>query len=120
MHPTTLRRLAAAALATGAVAAAGAGPASAATGPSAAEGDSGATIVLVTAHFAPWLGPQVVNWATRDNTATDGKDYTGEAFGLVAAGPTGSATVAIPVLGDTLHEGDETFDVFFTNGLQSE
>jgi hypothetical protein len=121
MHPTTLRRLAAAALATGAVAAAGAGPASAAPGTSVAEGDSGTTSVAVTTHVPASLGPQLVAWATRDGTAADGEDYTGTAFSLFAvpAGAT-SATVSIPVTGDTRHEGDETFDVLFNTGLATD
>src|SRR4051812_20705225 len=119
MHPTTLRRLAAAALATGAVAAAGAGPASAAT--SVAEGDSGNTFVAVTTLLPASLGPQFVAWATRDGSATDGKDYAGTAFGLLPVpGGATAATVQIPVVGDTLHEGDETFDVVFDTGLQTD
>jgi hypothetical protein len=56
-----------------------------------------------------------VSWATADASATAGSDYLA-ATGTVtfAAGQT-SATITVLVLGDTLHEPDETFTVVLSS-----
>jgi hypothetical protein len=78
-----------------------------------AEGDVGSSNVTLTVTLtaaAPW--PVSFAYATADDSATDGDDYTGTPSGTVtvnAGATTGAFTV--PVLGDTDDEPDETFDV---------
>ena len=64
---------------------------------------------------APALGSGravTVAWATADGSAVAGADYTAVADGTLtfAAGQTG-ATIEVPLLGDALDEGEETFTV---------
>jgi hypothetical protein len=52
-----------------------------------------------------------VNYATSDNTAADGSDYTGQSgTATITAGST-STTVDVPVLDDAVYEGDETLNL---------
>jgi hypothetical protein len=100
------------ALAAAAVLATGAGSASAATGPSVTERDGQNAFAEVVVTATPSLSPQFADWSTADGTAKDGSDYGGMASGLVVFAPLEtSKSIFIPIEGDTLHEGDETFDV---------
>jgi Tol biopolymer transport system component len=56
-----------------------------------------------------------VNFATANGTATSGSDYTAANGTLTFAPGQRFKTVAIPVLGDTIPESDETFTLTFTN-----
>ena len=52
-----------------------------------------------------------VNYATSDNTAADGADYTGQSgTATITAGST-STTVNVPVLDDAVYEGNETLNL---------
>jgi hypothetical protein len=103
------------ALTAAAVLAVGAGSASAATGPSVNELDGQNAFAEVVVTATPSLSARFVDWSTADGTAKDGSDYGGMASGLVVFAPLQtSRSIFIPIEGDTLHEGDETFDVSFS------
>ena len=59
----------------------------------------------------PSAGPVTVHFATADGSAVAGIDYTAESGTLTF--PAGAVTrmVSVPILGDSLHEGDETLTV---------
>ncbi|HEY5011622.1 MAG TPA: Calx-beta domain-containing protein, partial [Acidimicrobiia bacterium] len=68
------------------------------------------------AHFVvtlarPSTGSVTVHYATADGSAVAGSDYTAESGTLTF--PAGAVTriVSVPILGDSLHEGDETLTV---------
>jgi Calx-beta domain len=79
---------------------------------SVAEGNSGTTTMVFTVTTSVASGlTTTVNYQTSDGSATAPGDYT-TAAGTVSipAGST-SATFSVPVVGDTLYEGNETFSV---------
>ena len=58
-----------------------------------------------------------VDYATSDNTATDGQDYTGQTgTATILAGAT-TTTVDVPVLDDSTYEGDETLNLDLTGSV---
>jgi hypothetical protein len=85
---------------------------------SVVEGNSGTvnavfTVTLMGAHS----GSVSVNYATADNTAVAGADYTAKS-GTLTFGPGDSTqTISIPVIGDTLNEFDEQFFVNLSNAV---
>ncbi len=76
------------------------------------EGNAGNQNVTVTVNLsAPQLAATTVEYSTADGTATAGSDYTAKAASVnIAAGAT-SAKIVVPVIGDSVEEGDETFKV---------
>ncbi len=54
-------------------------------------------------------GSATVSYATADQTATAGQDYTGQSGDLVFADGVTSRTVTVPITDDALEEIDETF-----------
>jgi hypothetical protein len=80
------------------------------------EGNSGTTAVTFTVGFwAAYDLPVTVNFATHDGTATPGGDYQPTSGMLTfAPGETGK-TISVPVNGDRLGEGNETFFVSLSN-----
>ena len=81
--------------------------------PSVGEGDGTATFTIsLDAAAAVDVN---VDYATSDITATDGADYTGvSGTATILAGDT-TATVDVPVLDDSIYEGDETFSLDLSN-----
>jgi len=79
---------------------------------SVAEGDAAsATATFTVSLDGPSGRETAVDVATSDGTATAGADYAATSGTLtIAAGDT-SATFEVPVIGETLYEGDETFTV---------
>ena len=80
------------------------------------ESDSGSA----TLDFAVTLDPVstqtvTVDWATISGTATAGTDYTGGNGTLTIAPGDSTGTVSVAVLGDEVHEPDETFRVLLLN-----
>jgi hypothetical protein len=74
------------------------------------EGDAGSTNLRVTISLsAPASALVTVDYTTADGTAVGGSDYT--PVSGTAAFPPGATTfvVEVPVRGDTVEEGDETF-----------
>ena len=73
------------------------------------EGSSGTTNATFTVTLSPAAsGTVTVNYATANGTATAGTDYTATSGTLTFAAGQTSKTVAVPVLGDTAIEADET------------
>ncbi len=81
------------------------------------EGHSGTTYAQFTVSLSDAIAQEVrVDYATADGTAKAGEDYQYVAGTLIfPAGPASEQTLLVPVLGDRLHEGDETFFVDLTN-----
>src|SRR5439155_19689821 len=79
---------------------------------SAAEGNSGTTSLsfrVTLTHAATKVVS--VNYATSDNTATAPSDYVATSGTLTFNPGETSKTIAVPVVGDTVLEPDETFTV---------
>ncbi|MGC1469092.1 MAG: Calx-beta domain-containing protein [Sphingorhabdus sp.] len=76
------------------------------------EGDAGTTNAMLTVTLSGVSATDtVIDWATAGGTATDGVDFVGATGSLtIAAGDT-TATITIPVNGDTLYENDESLAV---------
>ncbi|GIV80624.1 MAG: hypothetical protein KatS3mg050_5018 [Litorilinea sp.] len=76
------------------------------------EGDSGAVSAVFTVTLTPTSTQTVsVAYATADGTATAGSDYTAVSGTLVFNPGVAVQTIAVPILGDTAEEPDETFVV---------
>jgi|GEM_PF-5617569 len=84
---------------------------------SVTEGDSGTlnAVFTVSLSHAP-QGNVTVNYATADNTATAGSDYTTQ-NGTLTFTPTGNLTqnITIPLIGDTTRESLESFYLNLSN-----
>ena len=86
------------------------------TGPSASVTEGNPATFTVTLSASPG-SEVVVNYATSDDTATAGSDFTAPAsdaaltFAANASGTDLSQTFPVPVTDDSLPEGDETFTV---------
>jgi hypothetical protein len=80
------------------------------------EGNSGTTNATFTVTLSEASGRSVtVDYATADGTASEGSDYTGVSGTLVFAPGVVTQTINVPVVGDVLNEGDETFTVTLSN-----
>jgi ELWxxDGT repeat protein len=80
------------------------------------EGDAGTadavfTVTASTAYYRDFT----VDWTTAAGTAGEGVDYTASSGTLTFPAGTTSRTLAVPVAGDTLVEGNETFEVVLAN-----
>jgi uncharacterized protein (DUF2141 family) len=84
------------------------------------EGNSGTTNLAFTVTLSTASTANVsVNFATANGTATAGSDYTATS-GTMFFGPGAtSATILVPILGDTLVEPDETFLVNLSNPVNA-
>ena len=81
-----------------------------------AEGDGGTTNFVFTVTRSGNAVDANFNYATGDGTATSGVDYSTTSGGPVTIGAAETtATVTVPVLGDTAFEPDETFFVNLSN-----
>jgi hypothetical protein len=79
------------------------------------EGNSGSGSASVTVRLSGIYSEAVtVDYATQDGTAKAGSDYTATAGSLTFAPGETSKTIAVPVLGDTTVEEDESFKVFLS------
>jgi subtilisin-like proprotein convertase family protein len=79
---------------------------------SKSEGNSGTTAFSFTVTLSSASATSVtVQYATANGTATAGSDYTAAAGTLTIPAGTLSATITVPVIGDTLKETNETFSV---------
>ena len=56
-----------------------------------------------------------VDYGTEDDTATAGTDYTATRGTLTLAAGTSSGVIGVPIIGDEIHEGDESFTVVLSN-----
>lgn len=77
-----------------------------------AEGNDGTTNAVFTVTLsAISTQPVTVNYATADDTATAGLDYTAKSGSITIPAGQQTATISIPVKGDLASEPDETFQV---------
>ncbi len=80
------------------------------------EGDSGTTDAIFTVRLScPVEGAVTVDFTTADGTAMAGTDYVGKAGELVFPEGTTTLTVAVPVIGDEVHERHEVFHLDLAN-----
>jgi hypothetical protein len=82
------------------------------------EGDFGTTNMFFTVSLVnrTGSGTVTVNYATADGTATAGSDYTAIVNStLTFATNETSKTIVVPILGDRVREGNETFALNFSN-----
>lgn len=87
---------------------------------SANEGDNGATTFTFTVSKSGASAvTATVDYATADNTAIAGEDYTAAAGTLTFAAGVGSQPVTVTVNGDTTNEPNETFFVNLTNSTNA-
>ena len=83
-------------------------------------GEGGGTLTFTISIDAAAAVDTSVDYATSDGSATDGQDYTGQnGTATILAGST-STTVDVPVLDDTVHEGDETFSLDLSNPVNGQ
>ncbi len=75
---------------------------------------TGQAVITVSLTAAP-LAPVTVHYATGDNTATAGSDYTAASGLLTILAGTTSATFTVPILDDTLDEANETLNLTLAN-----
>lgn len=80
-----------------------------------AEGDSGTVTAVFTVTLAPTSTLTVqVDYATADDTATGGVDYTPVSGTLTFAPGETEKIISVAVIGDTSDELDETFEVLLS------
>ncbi len=83
---------------------------------SVTEGNTGTTNAVFTVGLSKTAAGSVsVAYATAASTATATTDYTSRSGTLTFPAGTTSQTIAVPVVGDTLPEGNETFAVNLSN-----
>jgi MYXO-CTERM domain-containing protein len=86
------------------------------TAPATKEGDVGLTTLTVTFELAqPYMLPVTVDYQTKDGTAQAGQDYAAAAGTVTFTPGETKKTVTINVVGDTMVEPDETFEIALTN-----
>jgi uncharacterized delta-60 repeat protein/uncharacterized repeat protein (TIGR01451 family) len=78
-------------------------------------GEGGGSVTLTVLRINGSNGVATVNYATADNTATAGADYTATSGTLTFNNGETIKTFTIPILEDTLVEGDEFFNVQLSN-----
>jgi hypothetical protein len=80
------------------------------------EGNAGTTFAEFTARLSTTSSQIVtVDFKTSDRTATAGSDYTATAGKLTFAAGVTTNVIRVPILGDTIKEPDETFEVRLSN-----
>ncbi|HEY1600283.1 MAG TPA: cellulose binding domain-containing protein [Pirellulales bacterium] len=83
---------------------------------SQAEGNSGTTNFLFNVTLsAASTAPVTVKYATANGTATAGSDYTATSGTLTFAAGQTTKQVAVPVIGDTTPESNETFSLVLSS-----
>lgn len=87
---------------------------------SVVEGDTGATSVVFTVLLSAIVSLDVtVEYTTLDGTAVAGDDYESVTGTLTIPAGQWIGTIAVPVIGDTLAEPDETFTVELSNAVNA-
>jgi hypothetical protein len=79
------------------------------------EGNGGTTNALFTISLSPARGTVSVDWSTASGTATSGSDFTSSSGRVTVSKSPSSVQVAVPVIGDTVNEPNETFSVNLSN-----
>jgi len=86
------------------------------------EGNTGSQSMTFTVSWSGAKGGTAVtvSYATADISATAGSDYTAKSGSLsLSNGGCHCATVTVPILGDTMYEGTETFAVNLSNAANA-
>ncbi|MEW6305980.1 MAG: tandem-95 repeat protein [Verrucomicrobiota bacterium] len=84
------------------------------------EGNSGSVNAVFNVTLVPAASQTVtVSFATADATASAGADYTAVTGSLTFAPGVTAQTITVPVLGDTLVEANETFQVNLSNPVNA-
>ncbi|MCB8942758.1 MAG: protein kinase [Ardenticatenaceae bacterium] len=85
-------------------------------GPVQETGDASITVIMTGLSSAS----VTVNYATSNDTATAGSDYTASSGTLTwAAGSTGAQLITVPMLSDVIDEPDETFIITLSNATNA-
>ncbi|MGN6184329.1 MAG: Calx-beta domain-containing protein [Thermoanaerobaculia bacterium] len=80
------------------------------------EGNSGAANAMVVLTLSnPSSSTVTVEWTTSGNSANTGSDFTASSGTVTFAPGITTQTITIPILGDTIVEGNESFFVELTN-----
>jgi M6 family metalloprotease-like protein len=77
--------------------------------------ENASSISLTVNRTGGTTGTLTVDYTTADGTATAGSDYTATSGTLTFADGEASKTITIPILDDTVYEGNETFSVKLSN-----
>jgi hypothetical protein len=77
--------------------------------------EEAAEAVVTVSLSSPAVGSVFVDYATADVTATAGSDYVAVSGTAEITNGNSSTTIAIPLIGDTLVEGNETFTLTLSN-----
>jgi Calx-beta domain/RTX calcium-binding nonapeptide repeat (4 copies) len=87
---------------------------------SQSEGDSGSQTAAFTVSLSKASPLRIrVAYTTADGTATAGSDYTATSGTLVFAPGQTTQTVAVPIVGDTAFEPDETFTLTLSSPVNA-
>jgi hypothetical protein len=79
------------------------------------EGNAGTSPAVFTVSLsAPSNHPVTVGYYTSGGTATSGSDYTSTSGTLTFSPGQTTATIPVSVFGDTVYEGNETFNLYLT------
>ncbi len=84
---------------------------------SADEGDSTAERIFTVTLSSASNEIITVDWATVNGSALAGEDYTASNGSLTFPPGELSRTIAVPILGDVVEEGDESFSVVLSNAI---
>ena len=85
-----------------------------------AEGDSGTTnLIFMVTRSGDTAPPLTVNYATQNGTALAGTDYIATNGTLSFAASQTTASIAVPIIGNTLLQSNRTFTVALYNPLES-
>ena len=83
---------------------------------SISEGNSGTANLDFTVTLSEATTVAItVDYATSDDTATAGQDYTATSGTLTVPANSTSATISVPVIGEAITEADETFNLQVSN-----
>lgn len=87
---------------------------------SANERDAGTRNRTITIALSnPSISDVTVHWATSDGSATAGSDYIAKSGTVKMLAGQRSVTITVPVVGDTVPEGDETFLVLLDHATNA-
>jgi Zn-dependent metalloprotease len=81
------------------------------------EGHSGTTTASFTVTLSPSLDPVTVRYATANNSAAAGSDYTAASGTLTFPPGTVTRSIVVPVTGDNVFEANETFVVHLSGAI---
>ena len=84
------------------------------------EGNSGTSNAIVTVSLSAATGRTITaDFSTSGITATSGVDFTATSGSLSFGPGVTTQTISVPIVGDTLNENSETFQVFLLNATNA-